>query len=417
MNFLPLCLLLAPTPQDAPAPEASPEAPKEPPPYLRLLEDDGGLRLEIASRRYRFTREEAADTEVSLVGVMHVGDQGYYDALQEHLDAHEVVLFEQVVEADPDAHLTQASPADRARVAATHRRLATLLGAARRYATDVGQQPKDAAALVTSVQDERVRARLARASRDGWDRPISLVHPEVGDDLLAVSLGADGAVGGEGLDADLELRLSAAPPFEAQGIQKTLSDALGLVFQLEGMDYGSERWRRCDVTLSELATLLDESGAEAGALLSMLQGGSALETFASGMLKMMGSFRSGRGMLKLVSLEALARADEVMKMEAETFGGLFEVLLDRRNDVVLEALTTMLEEEPEVASIAVFYGAGHMADLDARLTRELGLEAADEAWFAGVDLRFADTGMSAAMVSSLRRSISRQLDRQLDRSR
>ena len=179
------------------------------------------------------------------------------------------------------------------------------------------------------------------------------------------------------------------------------------------MDYSSARWRRCDVTIAELTTLLDEHGTEANALLSMLQGGSALETFASGMLKMMGSFKSGRGMLKLVGVEALARADELMAEPPEGFEGLFEVLLERRNDVVLRTLTTMLAEEPELTSIAVFYGAGHMADLDARLAEELGLEPVGETWLTSVDLRFEDTGLSPAMVRSIRRSISRQLDKQL----
>ena len=66
----------------------------------------------------------------------------------------------------------------------------------------------------------------------------------------------------------------------------------------------------------------------------------------------------------------------------------FEVLLERRNDVVLEDLELLLIGEPDVGRIAVFYGAAHMADLEARLTKELGLEAVVTSWLAGVDLRF-----------------------------
>jgi hypothetical protein len=127
----------------------------------------------------------------------------------------------------------------------------------------------------------------------------------------------------------------------------------------------------------------------------------------------MGSTKSGRGMLKLVGIEALAHADELMSKPPAGFEGLFEVLLERRNDVVLRTLSSVLEQEPEIETIAVFYGAGHMADLGARLTGDLGLEPVDDSWLAAVDLRFEDTGLPSGQIRLLRRSIQKAIERQL----
>lgn len=411
MLLLPLLLTIA-LPQDPPEPEQL-----EPAPYLRLVEQEEGLKLEVATRRFSHTREDASDTVVSLVGVMHIADEGYYDALQELLDAHDIVLFEQVAEQDPGSHLVEESADQRARVAATYRRMATLLGSAALYMKDVGRAPETVASLLDAAQDQRLRSKIERAMSDGWGRPILIEHPAVGDDLRAVSLGSDGEPGGTGLAKDLVLSSSEAPPLEARGLQKTMADALGLIFQLEGIDYSSSRWRRCDVTISELQGLLSERGADASVLLSALQGGSMLEGLASGLLKFVGATRSGRGMLKLVGIEALARADELMASPPPGFEGLFEVLLERRNDVVLEDLSNLLQDEPEVESVAVFYGAGHMADLGKRLVADLGLTPLDDSWLPAVGLTFKDTGLPRGQIRLMRRTINQAIERQLSMDR
>lgn len=120
-------------------------------------------------------------------------------------------------------------------------------------------------------------------------------------------------------------------------------------------------------------------------------------------------------MLKLVGIEALARADELMARPPEGFEDLFEVLLERRNDLVLRELATLLETEPGHGRVAVFYGAGHMGDLGARLEHELGLEPLDVTWLPAVELRYEDTGLSRARIDMLRRTIRTAIDRQLAR--
>ncbi|MDA1264979.1 MAG: type II secretion system protein GspG [Planctomycetota bacterium] len=410
LSALPLATLVAP-PQDQPA-ETQPT--QEPSPYLRLIEEDDGLRLELATRSFRYEREGEEDTIVDLVGVMHIADASYYDALQAKLDTYEVVLFEQVVPVDPVAGLVDVDPNERARVAATHRRLGVLLSQAMRYREEVGEAPVDANTLSKASTLPRVRRKITSSAKDAWGRPIDLQADEDGE-LSVVSLGADGETGGEGLDADIALHEDDAPPSEGQGIQKTLADALGLVFQLEGIDYASARWRRCDVTLAELQDLLEEGGADGNGILGALQGGSALEALASGLLRFMGATKSGRGMLKLVGIEALARAEDLMSAPPDGMEELFTVLLERRNDVVLSSIETLLAEEPDTASLAVFYGAAHMLDLERRLVDEVGLAPIEDSWLPAVNLRFEDTGLPMSTVRMMRKTISKAIDRQLKR--
>lgn len=376
--------------------------------YLRVLEDEEGLSLEVASRRFRYMRGDDP-VELVLVGVMHIGREEYYDALQVHLDESDLVLFEQVGPTAPGAHLELARERDA--VAATHRRLQVIAGAAMKYKKDLGKTPKSIEALAKSSKEEWIRARIQSALKDAWSHPVRI---EVQDGKLrAISLGADGEAGGTGINADLEVLASEAPAFEAKGIQKTLADALGLEFQLLGIDYTGTHYRRCDVTMEELQSLLEEHEADGSAILGALQGGSALEALASGLLKFMGASKSGRGMLKLVSIEALGRADELMAKPPAGMEALFEVLLLRRNDVVLRDVKNVLAQEPDKKSIAVFYGAGHMLDLETRLVEELELEELDTHWFTGVRLDFADTGMSKKRIESMRGLIRRAMERQL----
>ena len=97
-----------------------------------------------------------------------------------------------------------------ARVSTTSTQIATLVTAVERYAIDVGRYPS---------ADEGLSALIERPSGisedawdgpyltkrtvpvDGWQRPF--IYELNGNDYVIRSLGADGAVGGEGDDADL----------------------------------------------------------------------------------------------------------------------------------------------------------------------------------------------------------------------
>ncbi|MBM4113227.1 MAG: hypothetical protein FJ253_07610, partial [Phycisphaerae bacterium] len=62
--------------------------------FIRRVEgDDGRVTLQVASRRYR---DPAGGPTVTLVSAVHIGERGYYEAMQRLLDGHGAVLYESV---------------------------------------------------------------------------------------------------------------------------------------------------------------------------------------------------------------------------------------------------------------------------------------------------------------------------------
>ena len=97
-----------------------------------------------------------------------------------------------------------------ARVSTSKTQIATLMTAVERYAIDVGRYPTADEGLSALIE------RPAGVSEDAWDGPYltkrtiptdgwqrPFLYEITGDDYVIRSLGADGAVGGEGDDADL----------------------------------------------------------------------------------------------------------------------------------------------------------------------------------------------------------------------
>jgi hypothetical protein len=65
---------------------------------------------------------------------------------------------------------------------------------------------------------------------------------------------------------------------------------------------------------------------------------------------------------------------------------LLEVLLQRRNEKVIADLKHELRHIGGHGSIAVFFGTGHMPDLESRLRHELQYEPAKDRWFTAFDV-------------------------------
>src|SRR5207302_7756439 len=105
--------------------------------------------------------------------------------------------------------------------------------------------------------------------------------------------------------------------------------------------------------------------------------------------------------MKMVVVEALAHADEFLRKDhaasapADPFaslGGMARVLIDDRNNVVLRELKSVIANEHKVHDVAVFYGAGHMVDLEARIIGELGYKPGADVWTTAIRADPKDAG-------------------------
>lgn len=98
---------------------------------------------------------------------------------------------------------TLAGKPDQARRAAATAALAELTQHLNRYRLDAGDYPPTAAGLAALVHPpNRPTGYLDRMPTDPWGHPY--VYLRAGTGFTLASLGADGAEGGSGADADLE---------------------------------------------------------------------------------------------------------------------------------------------------------------------------------------------------------------------
>lgn len=351
------------------------------------------VRLEIASRRY--VPSDGGAGSVTLVGVTHIGDAGYYEALAEALGEHDLVLYESVAPAGAKG----ASGEDAAsRIAATRDALAlTGVGLEWVRSRDDGL-PRDLEGLRDAAGgiDTRLPGWLAAASRDAWGRPLvyTVVESEGTPDWRLESLGRDGRPGGEGEDADLRLQAGdhqVSPPSKG-GIQARMASALGLSFQLHALDYDRPGWVLADMTEDELHASAAALGVDPGPLLEGLGGGGAAARLGRTLLMLVriADFFSGnqvRDIVKVVLVEALSdpAAMELAGSGAAGLDGLMELILIERNRVALEELDSIRARHPE-RDLALFYGAAHMPGLAEGL-RSRGLVPEGEAsWLPAISV-------------------------------
>ncbi len=389
-----------------------------PAPYLRVVDDQTAkvVRLEVAARRFDHANE--GWPEIRMAGAVHIGDAHFYEALQNLMDAQDVVLFESVKPSGMGEIPADATDEHRARI--TERRVRLLGMFIERQARQSGDLPASIAEVETSM-DERFAKILAGASEDAWDRPITYTTNEDGDRFTLTSNGADGQPGGEGADADIVVETPRPSPGEEKegsgGIQKQLASSLGLVFQPEAMNEGGPNWRNSDMSVDQVQERMDAAGVDAAPLFNMLSGESFAAKFAGLMLKLVTASETSRAMTKLMMVEMLGSADQLLEAGAGGMGvgnaaGFMKVLIDDRNAVVMADLERIVRTEPDVRTVGILYGAGHLADMESRLV-DLGYTPVEDEWFPAITVDLAGSNLSIEQADAMRRMMRTSIERQL----
>jgi len=295
---------------DSPAPLES---------YMRVAHPDADtVSLQIALRR--FTPEKNRGPDIWLAGASHIGESNYFAALQRHLDAQALVLFEGV-----------------------------------------------------GAKSKQVR----------FD------------------------------------------PEEGASVQNTLATSLGLAFQLSAIDYDRPQFRNSDLSLEQLRELLVRGSAEGGAgpgaqagedfqqLLEVMNGSSFLGALVHVGLKLIGSSAKLRAMTKVALIETLGQIKGDMsriKGVPPDVQRLLAVIIQERNRVVLDDLKAELRSSRPPGSISIFYGAGHMADLEKRLRSELKYRPRHAVWLTALSVNTRQAGLSPSDVEAMRELVRWQLE-------
>ncbi len=392
--------------------------------YTRITEDAGAVRLEVAIR----TLAPAGDggPKVHLVGVCHIADKAYYDALQQFLDVQDLVLFEGV---KPDAEVAaNASADDASRIRLTHQRVRQIGVMVARFQRVHKRLPGSLDECIAELKGPS--ARLARAAtKDGWGACLAyLPTPAAAGDNTrfdVASYGADGKPGGEG--ACVDIRLDAMAPITKEelagdeGIQIRLAKALGMEFQLAAINYDRPNWRNSDLTVDALRRRMGEEGGNIDALLGMLSGASLPGKLVGVLLAFIEASPSLAAQTRLMLVEMLGHADELLAAQSgslQALGGeaFFKVLIEERNRVALADLRSAIEEDPARRSIAIFYGAGHLPSMERDLLAQ-GYTLDSAQWRTAVSVELAKYPGGPKAAQGARQMMSRMIAGQAKRGK
>lgn len=170
------------------------------------------------------------------------------------------------------------------------------------------------------------------------------------------------------------------------GLQSGMKSLLGLQHQLEGIDYQAKNFVHADMSPKEFAqSMKNRDESMLGTFFRMLGGGIAT------------SDPSGAAEVSLIaamfSKNRELRLRRIMAGEFSRVGGRMSALegskgstiITERNKKALEVL------KREIAAgkkrIGIFYGAGHLADMEQRLIEDFGLKRASESWLTAWNLQ------------------------------
>jgi hypothetical protein len=388
--------------------------------YSRVIESAKGdsTRLELSIRTFRSSKP--GEPVVHLVGAVHIGDQVYYDELQKFLNAQDLVLFEGVKPAGTGSELENADDAAKVKLTKARQRMLAIL--LERFKRKQGEYPASIDDLIAKLPG--TSARLASsAAKDAWGHPQQYVANGTPiDSFDLVSLGSDNAAGGEGGAADL--KFSAQKPLtkkertsSGDGIQVQLAEALGLKFQLASIDYTKPTWRNSDMGADEVQSRLEESGASAEALFSLLDGSSLASRLMSVLLGFVKANPQLSLSMKVMLVQTLGSTEDAMGMPARGMGmesmqAMMKVIVIDRNEVVFNDLKKVIDSEKQIKTVAIFYGAGHLPDMERRLTDEMGYVFDHDQWLPAISLDLTGQPGAAAMGRQIREQMRKMAEQQ-----
>jgi hypothetical protein len=366
--------------------------------WMRPVWNETGGQLEIAARAY-----EPVDggPRVWLVGVIHIGEPGYYAAVELLLSESDCVVFESVL---PTGGLPPCGADDTERAEQTEATADLLAGML------AGSQAADWNGAISSLAANEPRTvGIARTlDRDGWGRPWILTRAEDGLSRQLMSFGADGAPGGDAAAADIVVEISSTKPDPIDGgLQRTMAESLGLVFQLDELPYGKSSWTPGDMSIDEVSAAFAARGERIEDLTDMLDekgfvGGLVRGIF--GMIPTLDALFGGRVVdtIRVVLIETLGNESTVngaLRMQGPAFK---EVLLDLRNERAMQVTDAEIMANDDLESIAVLYGAGHLSGLADLLAEQGEYTMVDERWLPAIHLNISESPLSKGEVDMLR---------------
>lgn len=173
-------------------------------------------------------------------------------------------------------------------------------------------------------------------------------------------------------------------------LQLGMKDALGFEFQLGGVDYSPKNFVHADMTAEEFEASMAKRGETFSEMFAREMSKSMLEQQKQNPLAMnLDMMISALASDRLYRVRRIAAAQLEKADEGDAFAGYdgSSTIITERNIKALEILKKQLTSRTKPKKLAIFYGAGHLADMEKRLTHVFGYERTGEAWLTAWNLR------------------------------
>lgn len=164
------------------------------------------------------------------------------------------------------------------------------------------------------------------------------------------------------------------------GLQQSMQKMLELEFQLEHIDYNRENFVHADMSPTEFAESMEENDESLVKIFFKMLGQSMARqgtTQGGGELGMLQAyFSDDRAMaLRRVMASQMQQMDMAMTMFEGNDGS---TIITHRNKKALDVLKREIKDGKK--ELAVFYGAGHLPDMEKRLLEEFKFERKKREW-------------------------------------
>ena len=171
------------------------------------------------------------------------------------------------------------------------------------------------------------------------------------------------------------------------GMQVGMKSVLDLAFQLDEIDYTAENFIHADLSPQEFAQAMRDRNESFAGMFFRIMGRSmseqAKEPFGAGDIRLLAAmFAPDRAhRMKLIMAEQFAEMEDQLDIFDGPDGS---TIVTDRNTKALEVLRRKMAAGHK--RIAIFYGAGHLADFQRRLQEEFGMKHTATDWVSAWSL-------------------------------
>lgn len=175
-------------------------------------------------------------------------------------------------------------------------------------------------------------------------------------------------------------------------LQLGMKDALGMEFQLAAVDYTPKNFVHADMTAEEFEASMKKRGESFGGMLLSEMGKSMSSTKQQNALAMnLDLFISALSSDRVYAVRRIAASQLAQEGSGEAFASAdgTSTIITERNRRCLEIMEQQIKAK-KPAKVAIFYGAGHFADMEKRMVRDYGFTRSGEDWILAWNLRNPD---------------------------